>query len=57
MPLIFISCCFFTIPVKIENRRLKIERTIPTGAPITVENDVIGILPVVTDKAINNLSR
>ena len=41
---------FFTIPVKIENKRLKLALTIPTGAPITVANDSIEILSVVTDK-------
>ena len=48
---------FFTIPVKIENKRLKLALTIPTGAPITVANDSIEILPVVTDKTINYLSK
>ena len=31
---------FFTIPVKIENAKLKLALTIPTGPPITVSNDV-----------------
>ena len=48
---------FFTIPVKIENTRLKLELTIPTGAPITVANDAIKMLPIVTDKTINDLSK
>ena len=63
MLFLFISCCFngffFTIPVKIENERLKLALTTPTGPigpPITVENYAIEILPVVTDKAINDLS-
>ena len=43
----------FTIPVQIENSKLKL--SIPTAAPITVDNDAI--LPVVTDKAINDLSK
>ena len=30
---------FFTIPVKIENAKLKLALTIPTGPPITVSND------------------
>ena len=41
---------FFTIPVQIENVRLKLALVIPTGTPITVANDAIEILPVVTDK-------
>ena len=48
---------FFTIPVKIENERLKLALVIPTGAPITVANDVMVKLPVVTDKTINDLSK
>ena len=46
---------YFIIPVKIENARLKLTLTIPTGAPITVANDVIEMLPVVTDETINDL--
>ena len=45
---------FFTIPVEIENVRLAL--TIPTGAPITVANDVIEMLPLVADKTIKDLS-
>ena len=30
---------FFTIPVKIENAKLKLALTIPTGPPIAVSND------------------
>ena len=48
---------YFIIPVKIENARLKLTLTIPTGAPITVANDVIEMLPVVTDETINDLSK
>ena len=48
---------FFTIPVKIENERLKLALVIPTGAPITVANDAMVKLPVVTDKTINELSK
>ena len=48
---------FFTIPVVIENRRLQIALVIPTGAPITVANDAIEVLPVVTYKTINDLSK
>ena len=48
---------FFTIPVQIENARLKLALTIPTGAPMAVANDAIQMLPVVTDKTINDLSK
>ena len=39
---------FLIISLEIENARLKLELTIPTGAPITVANDAIEMLPVVT---------
>ena len=45
------------IPVEIENTRLKLALTIPTGAPIIVVNDAIETLPVVIDKTINGLSK
>ena len=45
------------IPVEIKNSRLKLALVIPTGAPITVVHDAIEMLPVVTDKKINNLSK
>ena len=48
---------FFTIPVRIQNARLKLALAIPTGAPVTVANDVIEMLPVVTDITINDLSK
>ena len=51
------STVFFTIPVKTENARLKIALTIPTGAPVTVANSAIEMLPVVTDETINDLSK
>ena len=41
---------FLTIPVVIENARLQLVLIIPTGAPITVANDAIEMLPVATDK-------
>ena len=41
---------FFPIPVKIENARLKLALTIPTGVPITVANGATETLPVVRDK-------
>ena len=45
------------IPVEIENARLKLALTIPTGAPIIVANDAIETLSVVIDKTINDLSK
>ena len=48
---------FFTIPVEIENARLKLALAIPTGATITVANDAIEMLLVVTNKTINELSK
>ena len=58
---ITIFLCFFflflvvfnsiiVIPAEIEKTRVKLALTIPTGAPITVANDAIEMLPVVTDK-------
>ena len=44
---------FFTIPVKIENARLKLALVIATGALMTVASNVIEILPVVLDKTMN----
>ena len=48
---------FFTIPVQIENARLKLALIVPESAPMTVANDAIEILPIVTDKTINDLSK
>ena len=48
---------FFTTPVGIENARLQLALIIPAGAPTTVSKDAIEIPPVVTDKAINDLSK
>ena len=45
------------ILVEIKNPRLKLALTIATGAPIRVVNDAIEMLPVVTDKTINYLSK
>ena len=47
---------YFTIPVEIENVRLRLAFSIPTGAPITVANDAIEMLPLVIDKTIKDLS-
>ena len=48
---------FFMTHVEIENERLKLALTIPTRTPVTVANDAIEILPVVTDKTSNDLSK
>ena len=48
----FYFVLFFTIPVEIQNKGLKIP-----GAPINVVNDAIEMLPFVTDKNINDLSK
>ena len=48
---------FFMIPVEVKNARLKLALIIPTGASMTVANDAIEMLPVVTDKTINDLSK
>ena len=45
------------IPVETKNARLKLALVIPTGAPMTVANDAIEMLPVVTNKTINDLSK
>ena len=45
------------IPVEIENARLKLALTIPASAPITVVNDEIEMLPVVTDKKRNEFHK
>ena len=55
LPVVFNS--FFTIPVEIENAILKPALTAPTGALMTVASDAIEMLPVVTDKTINDLSK
>ena len=54
---LFILCSFwqFLIHVDIENARLKLALGIPIGAPITVANYAIEILPLVADKIITDL--
>ena len=47
---------FFTNPDVIENVNSQLAPIIPAGAPITVANDAIEMLPVATDKTINDLS-
>ena len=48
---------FLTISVEIKNARLKLVLAIPTGAQMTVANDAIEMIPVVTDKTVNDLSK
>ena len=48
---------FFTSPVHNENARLRLALVIPTGIPITVVNDAIEMLPLVTHKTIKDLSK
>ena len=48
---------FFTIPDGIENEILKRALAIPAGAPITVANDAIEMLTVVTDKTMTYQNR
>ena len=45
------------IPKEIENARPKLALITPTGAPMTVANVAIEMLPVVTGKTINELSK
>ena len=45
------------VPLVIENARLILAFTIPTGAPMTVANDTTEVQPAVTDKTINDLSK
>ena len=48
---------FFTNLLLIENVRKQLAFIISAGAPITVANGTIEMLPVATDKTINNLSK
>ena len=54
-PLVFNNV--FTIPVVIENAKLKLALAIPTGAPITVANDAIDSPSFAADKTIKDLSK
>ena len=45
------------IPVEIENARLKLALIIPASVSMTVANDAIEMLPIVTDKTINDLPK
>ena len=48
---------FFMMPVDTENVRPKVALSIPIGAPITVVNEAIEMLLLVTDKTIKDLSK
>ena len=48
---------FFKIPLELQNSRLKLALAIPKGGSISVANNAIEMLPVVTDKTINDLSK
>ena len=48
---------FFTNPDVIENVKPQLAPIIPAGAPITVANDAIEILPDNIDKIFNDLSK
>ena len=53
----FFFSYFLLVPVEIEKERLNLALIIPTGAPMTAANDAMEMLPVVTDKTINDLSK
>ena len=46
---------FVTIVVENENARLKLALAFPGGAPVTVANDPIEMLPLAADKTIEDL--
>ena len=48
---------FFTSPDLIETVKLQLDRIIPAGAPMTVPNDAIEMLPDNIDKTFNDLSK
>ena len=48
---------FFTNPDVIENVKPQLAPIIPAGAPITVANDAIEMLPDNIDKTFNDLSK
>ena len=48
---------FFTNPDVIENVKPQLAPIIPAGAPITLANDAIEILPDNIDKIFNDLSK
>ena len=48
---------FITIPLAIENMKLKLAISIPIDAPITLANQAIETPPLVADKTIEELSK
>ena len=48
---------FFTNPDVIENVKPQLAPVIPAGAPVTLANDAIEILPDNIDKTFNDLSK
>ena len=48
---------FFTIPMVIESAKLRLALAVPTGTPVTVANEAIETLPLITDKTIKDLSK
>ena len=48
---------FFTSSVDNENVRLRLALAIPTGVQITVSNDAIEMLPLVSEKTIKIIKR
>ena len=48
---------FVTNAVETENARLKLALAFPGGAPVTVANDPIEMLPLAADKTIKDLSK
>ena len=47
----------FSILIVIKNARLKLALAIPVGAPITVANVEIEMLPLISDKTIKDLPK
>ena len=47
----------FTVPLVVDNAKLKLTLTVPTGAPIKVVNYAIDISPINADKTIKGLSK
>ena len=48
---------FFTNPDVIENVKLQLAPIIPAGAPVTLANDAVEMLPDNIDKIFNDLSK
>ena len=41
----------------IESAKLRLALAVPTGTPVTVANEAIETLPLITDKTIKDLSK